>query len=305
MKKRYNDNSSTVNQGWKQADQNHLRMFDNASAGPEWQLLTEEDWEDENKEEREYFCAICKARLDYLNNLDMWYCQDCVQWYDTKIQDVPIKNLNESRVKVYPELDHYPTEDEDDVWLPFVQGIDLDHEEDYDQEGVELISSSLDNRIQHIKVKGDITKALSAQHQFEQICEDSNCANSGPLTQGDGTATALTPLQISTGEHGPTGPSGPQGPVGLTTDSLYIVEGEEAFSTVSNTFSTSTAECDNGDFVISGGFKFVFPGNELGNPFVTANEPTTTLDGWSATIINIDSNTMVGIVGIAVCLDAS
>jgi len=64
-------------------------------------------------------------------------------------------------------------------------------------------------------------------------------------------------------------------------------------------------ECDSGDFVISGGFKFVFPGNELGNPFVTASEPTTTLDGWSATIINIDSNTIVGIVGIAVCLDAS
>jgi alkyl hydroperoxide reductase subunit AhpC len=45
--------------------------------------------------------------------------------------------------------------------------MDPDQEEDYDQEGVELISSSLDNRIQHIKVKGDITKALSAQHQFE------------------------------------------------------------------------------------------------------------------------------------------
>ena len=112
-------------------------------------------------------------------------------------------------------------------------------------------------------------------------------------------------MQISAGEQGSVEPPGSQEPVGLTADSLYIVEGDEGFSTVPNTFSTSTAECDNGDFVISGGFKFIFLGNELGNPFVTASEPTTTLDGWSATIINMDSQTMVGIVGIAVCLDAS
>jgi len=70
-------------------------------------------------------------------------------------------------VKTFPELDHYPTAEEDDVWLPFIEGINVDQEEDYDQEEVELISSSAHNRIQHLKVKGDITKALSAQHQFE------------------------------------------------------------------------------------------------------------------------------------------
>jgi hypothetical protein len=74
----------------------------------------------------------------------------------------------ESRVKAYPELDHYPTTDEDDVWVPFIERINVDQEEDYpDQEGVELVSSSHDIRIQHLKVKGDITKALSAQHDFE------------------------------------------------------------------------------------------------------------------------------------------
>lgn len=162
-----------------------------------------------------------------------------------------------------------------------------------------LLSAALPVQFSEAKYRNKVTM------DFVEICEDSNCANNGPLTQDDGTATALTPLQISAGEQGPAGPPGPQGPVGLTTDSLYIVEGEEGFPAEFNTFATSTAECDNGDFVISGGYKFIFPGNELGNPFVTASQPTNTLDGWSATIINIDSNTIVGIVGIAVCLDAS
>jgi hypothetical protein len=38
---------------------------------------------------------------------------------------------------------------------------------EFEQEGVELVSSSVDRRIQHIKVKGDIPKALSAQFEFE------------------------------------------------------------------------------------------------------------------------------------------
>lgn len=52
--------------GWKLQDENYLRKFDNAEAGPEWQLLTDEDWEAENKEQREYYCAICKCKLDFL-----------------------------------------------------------------------------------------------------------------------------------------------------------------------------------------------------------------------------------------------
>jgi len=53
----------------------------------------------------------------------MWYCQDCVQYYDTTIQDIPLKNIKDSRVGTYPELQHYPTAEEDDIWLPFVHGI--------------------------------------------------------------------------------------------------------------------------------------------------------------------------------------
>jgi len=34
----------------------------------------------------------------------MWYCQDCVQYYDTTIQDIPLKNIKDSRVGTYPEF---------------------------------------------------------------------------------------------------------------------------------------------------------------------------------------------------------
>jgi len=90
-----------------------------------------------------------------------------MEYYDTSIQDVPVKDLRESKVKTYTELSRYPTEEEDDIFVPSIESINPDEQEDYDQEGVELISSSYDSRIQSIRVKGDITKSLSAQHNFE------------------------------------------------------------------------------------------------------------------------------------------
>jgi len=155
------------NAGWSQQDKHYLRKTD-PSNDPAIQILTEEDLEDEEPEQRQYFCALCKSRLDFLKETGtMWRCNECMEYYDTSIQDVPVKDLRESKVKTYTELSHYPTAEEDDIFVPFIEGINPDQEEDYDQEGVSLISSSADNRIQHIKVKGDITKALSAQHDFE------------------------------------------------------------------------------------------------------------------------------------------
>jgi hypothetical protein len=162
--KRMRDNERP-NAGWKLEDKHYLNKTD-PSNDPDIQLLTEEDWE-EDKEQRQYWCAVCKSRLDFLKETGtMWRCNECMEYYDTSIQDVPIKDIKESRVEAYPELDHYPTAEEDDVWVPFIERINVDQEEDYpDQEGVELVSSSHDIRIQHLK--GDITKALSAQHDFE------------------------------------------------------------------------------------------------------------------------------------------
>ncbi|MGC1132582.1 MAG: hypothetical protein WA941_07155 [Nitrososphaeraceae archaeon] len=42
----------------------------------------------------------------------IWMCSNCSQTYDTSIQDVPIKDM--TKVKVYPELDRYPTYDAED-----------------------------------------------------------------------------------------------------------------------------------------------------------------------------------------------
>jgi ribosomal protein L37AE/L43A len=157
-------NNKEVNPGWKHEDQHYLSK----EADPELQVFSEEDWEDVEPEQQHYFCALCKSRLDFLKETGtMWRCNECMEYYNTSIQDVPVKDLRESKVKTYTELSHYPTYEEDDMFTPFIEGINPDREEDYDQEGVELVSPSYDNRMQHIRVKGDITKALSAQHNFE------------------------------------------------------------------------------------------------------------------------------------------
>ena len=47
------------NAGWKLEDKHYLRKYDNASAEPELQIFDEEDFEDEDKERREYWCVLC------------------------------------------------------------------------------------------------------------------------------------------------------------------------------------------------------------------------------------------------------
>jgi hypothetical protein len=51
--------------------------------------------------------------------MDLWYCQDCVKRYDTRIQDVPIKDLRKVKVKAYPELDKYPTYEENEMFISY------------------------------------------------------------------------------------------------------------------------------------------------------------------------------------------
>src|SRR5918996_5257647 len=160
-----NSSSSNPNTGWNQREQWYLNRYDNAEAGPDVQILNEEGWENENKERREYFCAICQSKLDYLKNLDMWFCSACVQYYDTKIQDVPIKNLSESKVKTFPELDKYPTYGENDIYMSFVQGIDPD-EYDSIPRNVEVLRDD-GFRIEHIRVRGLPTEALAAMNELD------------------------------------------------------------------------------------------------------------------------------------------
>ncbi|MGH9983261.1 MAG: hypothetical protein ACRD8W_04805 [Nitrososphaeraceae archaeon] len=153
-----------VNQGWKQTDVWYLNRHDNTQADPDIQILTEDNLEDENKELREYWCAIRKSKLDYIKNMDMWYCSACVQYYDTKIQDVPIKDLSESKVRTYTELDHYPPYEENDIYLPFVEGVNQDADEDIPS-NVEVVSD--DGHRKHIRVKGLPMEVLSTMRELD------------------------------------------------------------------------------------------------------------------------------------------
>lgn len=65
--------------------------YDSAEAGPDIQILDDDNYEDENLEQRQYFCALCKARLDFLKETGtIWRCNECMQYYDTSIQDAPV-----------------------------------------------------------------------------------------------------------------------------------------------------------------------------------------------------------------------
>lgn len=54
----------------------------------------------------------------------MWTCSECSSYYDTKIQDVPVKNVIQFKVTPWFELQHYPTIDSDDTEIPFIEGIE-------------------------------------------------------------------------------------------------------------------------------------------------------------------------------------
>ncbi|MFY9965282.1 MAG: hypothetical protein WAK50_06045 [Nitrososphaeraceae archaeon] len=89
----------------------------------------------------------------------------CVQYYDTTIQDVPIKNVKDSKVRTFPELDHYPTYEENDIWLPFVEGINPDADGDISG-NIEVVYDD-DGRHKHIRVKGLPTEALAAMNELD------------------------------------------------------------------------------------------------------------------------------------------
>ena len=124
------DNKDYPNQGFSLKDQNYLRKYDNASSDPEIQMLTEEDLEEE-PEQRTYFCAFCKSKLDHLQ-LDVddtiWRCNNCMAYYDTNTQDMPLKDISSTGVKTYPEFQYYPVFEEDGPGMIFMQGINPDEE---------------------------------------------------------------------------------------------------------------------------------------------------------------------------------
>ena len=109
---------------------------------------------------------MCKTRLDYLQGVEEWFCTGCSQHYDTRIQDTPIKDKEDFKLTPYSDLRHYPVWDENDPNLPFVESINVD-ELAGEADHVELVKSTSDRRIQHIKVKGNLADALAATKELE------------------------------------------------------------------------------------------------------------------------------------------
>jgi len=103
----------------------------------------------------------------------------------------------------------------------------------------------------------------SQAQSLNNDCEHGNCGNNGPQSQADGNAFApIISIFGGQGEQGPPGPQGPKGDTGeqgpqgspaLSADDLYEVDGLQE-SPADGQSAISTAHCNQGDFVVSGGF---------------------------------------------------
>lgn len=148
-----------VRRGFDVSVENYLNTHDNAEDDPYIQVFDNEEDVDDYKA---YFCAICKKEIKYHPNLQEWFCDNCGQHYDTKIQDRPITNKTGFRVTPHFDIARYPKADEEDPDVPYAQAIQLDEDNIGYTEEVELVKSSPDQRIKHIRVKGNMVDALSA-----------------------------------------------------------------------------------------------------------------------------------------------
>lgn len=90
------------------------------------------------------------------NTDTIWRCDNCLSYYDTKIQDV--LNKDKSRLKLRSYHDPYQQYDANDPNISFVEGIDLEAWERGAEEE-QILGSSPDKRIQHIKVRGHLADA--------------------------------------------------------------------------------------------------------------------------------------------------
>lgn len=135
----------------------HKNQLDNT---PKTQILAYSEDDDQEPEEKTYWCAICKSRLVYLNHSDtVWRCDNCMTYYDTKIQDTPTRDKSDFKLRAH----HNPYQqfDENDTNVVYVKGINPDQDEQHEK-SIEVIRSSADQRIQHIRVRGNLADALRA-----------------------------------------------------------------------------------------------------------------------------------------------
>lgn len=149
----------------------------------------------------------------------------------------------------------------------------------------------------------------SQTQSFANECDTSNCANSGPQTQADGTAIApvislfgggqgeqgLPGPPGPKGEPGPAGPAGPQGP---DKELQARVVSGDVVEVSSNELELAVAECDPDEVATGGGIANTGGGNVI-NPF-TADSQQEDPPRWEMNVINPDPNP-IGIEAFAVC----
>jgi hypothetical protein len=125
---------------------------------PRTQIWSYEQLEDEiEPEDKVYQCAICKSKLDYVKYLDAYRCGLCIEFYDTNIQDTPLKDIEDFKLVPYSDQVHYPVFDENDLMTAFVENIHLNNIEEQE----EIETRTYDNpRVQKIHVKGTFADAI-------------------------------------------------------------------------------------------------------------------------------------------------
>jgi hypothetical protein len=118
---------------------------------PRTQIFSYEELESAEPEDRHYFCAMCKSKLDYSKYLEAYECKECVQYYDVQnLQDKPLTDIEDFKLVPYGAQRHYPEFDAEDPHTPFVETVDL-NDTNEEIEGVEV--RSYDNgRIKHINI---------------------------------------------------------------------------------------------------------------------------------------------------------
>jgi hypothetical protein len=121
---------------------------------PKLQIFSDEEIiEDPIK--AEFFCAMYKALLSYDKRLEAYHCSSCVQWYDLRLQDIPLKDF---QLVPYGEQRHYAEFDANDPMQPFVENIPVDRT--YEENDEAEIRSYENGRVQRIKVKGTFADAI-------------------------------------------------------------------------------------------------------------------------------------------------
>lgn len=110
---------------------------------------------------------MCKSQLEYYYDLEEWFCEGCGQHYDTRLQDRPLTDITDFKLVPHTDLRHYAQFDENDPNLPFVHSIDVDRLAG-EAEVVEIVKTSPDQRVKHIRVKGSPVEVMAAMKEFDK-----------------------------------------------------------------------------------------------------------------------------------------